>query len=259
MEIRVLRDKSVILTFLRKNKEIQFYLIGDLDDFFWPQTIWYCLTDKKNILSIALLYAGMEIPTLLLFYEGNPKYPMKLLKQIRQKLPPRMFAHLSPGLIDIFGRQNIIHDYGLHFKMVLRKRPEEINDPNIRRLSEADLTSILDLYSVACQDNWFNEQILKTGKYFGYFIGKKLAGISGIHVYSKEFKVSALGNIATHPDYRGQHIAFKLTSVLCNDLIRDVELIGLNVKSDNEYAIKCYSRIGFETTGKYEEFLIRNS
>ena len=45
--------------------------------------------------------------------------------------------------------------------------------------------------------------MLKTDKYFGYFINDNLVGIAELHVYSGKYKVSALGNIATLPDYRG--------------------------------------------------------
>ena len=86
-----------------------------------------------------------------------------------------------------------------------------------------------------------------------------MVGISGIHVYSSEYKVAALGNIATHPDYRGQQIGFKLTSKLCNDLKKSVDYIGLNVRSDNEIAIKCYKKIGFEIIGTYDECYIMNN
>lgn len=257
MEVQILHDKQIILAFLKKNEEIQIYCIGDLDEFFWPKTIWYGLTDGNEIFSIALLYAGMQTPTLLLFCDNDPAYSLKLLDGIRTFLPGRFFAHLSPGLIKAFGRKNIIEDYGMHYKMALRKL-YETDDKKIRRLSPGDLPSILNFYSIAYPQNWFDRRMLETGKYFGYFIDNELAGISGIHVYSKSYRVSALGNIATHPAYRGQQIAFKLTSKLCSDLIKDVNSIGLNVKSDNEPAIKCYRKTGFEIVGKYEEFLINN-
>jgi ribosomal protein S18 acetylase RimI-like enzyme len=259
MEIQILHDKSVILTFLKKNVELQIYCIGDLDDFFWPKTIWYGLIDKNNIQSIALLYIGLEIPALLSFYEDNPEYTFRLLERIKPILPNKFFAHLSPGLMDIFGKQNIIEHYGPNYKMILRKTPVEINDMNIRRLSVIDLPVIQEFYSIAYPDNWFDKRMLETEKYFGYFLNNKLVGISGIHVYSNEYKVAALGNIATHPDFRGQQIGFMLTSKLCNDLAKSIDSIGLKVKSDNDPAIKCYKKAGFEIIGKYDECCIKNS
>lgn len=229
-----------------------------MDDFYWSKTTWYSIIENNRIKSIALLYNGLNEPTLLSFYDADPGYSFELLKCIRSILPKRFFAHLSPGLTSVFGEENIIKNYGLHYKMILNRTPSEINDTNIRRLSAIDLPIIEKFYLNAYPNNWFDRRMLETEKYFGYFIDGNLAGISGIHVYSSEYKVAALGNIATLPEFRGQQIGFKLTSKLCNDLSKNVDLIGLNVKSDNEFAIKCYYKTGFEIIGSYEECLIKN-
>lgn len=253
MEIQILHNKTPILSFLKKNTAVQIYCIGDLDEFFWSKTIWYGLVENNDILSIALLYTGMQTPTLLTFYENNANYAIELLKRIKSILPGKFLAHLSPNLIDVFGRKHVIAYYGIHYKMLLQKAPLTIVDENIRRLSVNELSLIRDLYAVAYPGNWFDERMMETEKYFGYFLDNKLVGLAGVHVYSAEFKVAALGNIATHPDYRGQQIANKLVSKLCAELNRSVNFIGLNVKSDNYAAIKCYKKIGFEVVGEYEE------
>jgi ribosomal protein S18 acetylase RimI-like enzyme len=143
--------------------------------------------------------------------------------------------------------------------MILMKNPEQISDGNIRKLMVDDLDIINSFYKTAYPFNWFDSRMLETGKYFGYFIEGMLAGISGIHVYSALYRIAALGNIATLPDFRGRKIAYKLTSFLCNDLKKSVDLIGLNVKSENTAAIKCYRNIGFEIRSSYDECLIKNS
>jgi ribosomal protein S18 acetylase RimI-like enzyme len=142
--------------------------------------------------------------------------------------------------------------------MVLKKCVFEIQDKNIRKLTGNDLIEIQEFYAVSYPNNWFDSRMLETEKYYGYFTNKKLVGISGIHVFSKEYKVAALGNIAVHPDFRGKGIAYKLTSALCFDLQTCVDIIGLNVKSDNFHAIKCYQKIGFEKIGTFEECCFKN-
>jgi GNAT superfamily N-acetyltransferase len=167
-------------------------------------------------------------------------------------------AHLSTGLIDIFGRENILDYYGSDYKMLLTKSAIDPKDKNIRRLTVEDLPVIKELYLVSYPENWFDSRMLETNKYFGYFINDKLIGVAGIHVFSEKYKVAGLGNIATHPDHRGQQIGYKLTSALCFDLQKSVDFIGLNVRSDNEHAIKCYEKTGFEIIGAYEECLVKN-
>jgi ribosomal protein S18 acetylase RimI-like enzyme len=259
MNLEILYDKEVIFGFLKKNKGLHIYSIGDLDDFFWKKTTWFALREGVSIYSIALLYTGMEIPTLLLFHEGQSHYPCQLLEWIKPLLPAKFYAHFSTGLLNLFKSENIRENYGLHYKMVLNKVVSAPVDENIRNLTPDDLDVINEFYSVSYPHNWFDGRMLETNKYFGYFESGRLIGAAGVHVFSERYKVAALGNIATHPDYRGKQIAYKLTSALCYNLQQCVDLIGLNVKADNENAIKCYRKIGFEVTGTYEECYLKNN
>jgi len=258
MELHILHSKSEILEFLMNSPELQVYSIGDLDNFFWPKTIWYSLKDGDEIKSIVLLYVGMSTPTLLAIYDKGAESTHQLLQRVKSILPTKFYAHLGPNLADVFGKQNIVESFGPHYKMALKRTPPLIADNNIKRLTINDIQIINEFYSAAYPDNWFDKRMLETQEYFGYFAESKLAGIAGIHVYSEEYKVAALGNIATHPDFRGQQIGYKLTSHLCVDLSSQVNYIGLNVKSDNIAAISCYRKVGFEIIGSYDEYLIRN-
>ncbi|NOU20133.1 MAG: GNAT family N-acetyltransferase [Bacteroidales bacterium] len=258
MELHSIHNKSEILKFLMSNPELQVYSIGDLDEFFWPKTIWYSLKENDEIKALALLYIGMSTPTLLAIYDKDFSAFRELIERLKPILPTKFYAHLSPGLVDIFGKNNIIQNFGNNIKMALRPPPLQINDNNIRKLVVDDIQLIEEFYKKSYPDNWFDKRMIETEKYLGYFINNMLVGIAGIHVYSKEYKVAALGNIATHPDYRGKGIGFKLTSALCSDLKKTVDHIGLNVKSNNDTAISCYKKIGFEIIGNYDECLIKN-
>ena len=258
MEVRISRDKKEIYDFLSSDPALNLYLIGDLDDFFWPYTKWYALYDKGSIRSIALFYTGSQPASLLLFFSGNTHYHESLLKEIRPSLPEEFIVHLSEGLIKVFGRKRIIRNWGSHYRMILAREPQIINDENIRRLTLSDMKEIGELYKISYPDNWFTGRMVETGKYFGYFSEGKLAGISGIHVYSASYSIAALGNITVHPAHRGKGIAYRLTSALCCDLHPEIKTIGLNVMAENIAAIRSYVNAGFEKRYVYDECLVRN-
>ena len=200
----------------------------------------------------------MNPSTFLLFHGKQERFASELAGNVKSMLPEEFNVHLSPGLIEVFGRQNIIKDYGQNLRMILKRKPVAVEDENIRRLSKENLDEISSLFKVSYPFNWFDSRMLGTGKYFGHFTDGMLTGIAGVHVYSESYRIAALGNIATHPDFRGRKTAYKLTSYLCNDLKKTVDLIGLNVKSDNLAAIRCYENVGFEITSRYDECLVRN-
>jgi len=68
--------------------------------------------------------------------------------------------------------------------------------------------------------------------------------------------VGVVGNVTTHPAYRGKGLGTAVCARLCLELLRTVEHIGLNVKADNAPAIASYKRLGFEVVGEYEEALL---
>ena len=98
--------------------------------------------------------------------------------------------------------------------------------------------------------------MLATQQYFGIRIGGQLVSAGGIHVYSSQYSVAALGNIATHPAHRRRGYGKAVTARICQSVSKAVDRIGLNVKADNHNAITCYERLGFEIIATYGEFMV---
>jgi predicted GNAT family acetyltransferase len=61
----------------------------------------------------------------------------------------------------------------------------------------------------------------------------------------------------THPDARGRGLATLTTAKLCQELLRSVDDIGLNVRADNVAAIACYTKLGFTKIGAYGEYQLQ--
>ena len=96
--------------------------------------------------------------------------------------------------------------------------------------------------------------MLKTGQYIGYRVDGRLLSVGGVHVYSPTYRVAALGNITTHPDFRNQGLGRAVTAKLCISLREKVDVIGLNVKQDNRSALRVYQSLGFNISVEYGEF-----
>ena len=129
----------------------------------------------------------------------------------------------------------------------------------VEHLTGADLPAMLEFYARSYPGNWFDERMVATGQYYGLRENGQLVSIAGVHVYSQRYRVAALGNIVTHPAWRNRGYATLVTTRLCQELLDEVDHIGLNVKVDNIAAFACYKRLGFEIVAPYGEFnLARN-
>jgi ribosomal protein S18 acetylase RimI-like enzyme len=247
-----LHDKGTIETFLRKNADLHILSLGDLDDYFWPATTWYALESGQECLAIVLLYNSLPVPTLLAFSENLP--PMReLIPSLSHLLPRRFTAHLTPGLEDLFRNGYRISPHGEYSKMALRDRSlaGAVDCSQVVRLDVAALDELVAFYSLTYPDNWFDSRMLQTGKYFAIKKDGKIVSAAGIHVYSEHYRVAALGNIATHSDFRNQGFGTAVTARLCQELSENMDHIGLNVRADNRAAISCYNRLGFETFASF--------
>ncbi|MBN1231642.1 MAG: GNAT family N-acetyltransferase [Anaerolineales bacterium] len=256
-----LHSKPTIEKFLLSQKETSYYLLGDLDEFFWPNTEWYGLGQETNLKTIALIYSGGEQPVLLNFSKDIPT-ARSLLRDVITNLPEKFEAHLSPEL-----EQEMLKDFSLvsrgeHFQMVLKDASKvyKIDTGSIKQYTLEETEELSSFYDTCYPGNWFDPRLLKTGQYFcAKNEDGKILSIAGVHVYSPEYKVAALGNITTHPEFRRQGLATLTTAALCKNLLKNIDCIGLSVKADNIPAVKTYQTLGFQVVGSYYEYMVERN
>jgi len=256
MEKICLHDKAKIEAFLRQHTFLNLYALGDLDKLFWNYTTWYALASEQQINQLVLLYAR-SIPVLLGLSEEVEELK-ELLRLLFPLLPKQFYAHLSGDAVSVFTKNYHIQSHGIHYKMALTdsSRIDNIDTSKVIPLSAINLDQLQHLYQASYPSNWFEPHMLESGYYYGIRRGGTLISVAGVHIYSQEYKVAALGNITTHPQWREQGLGTLVCAKLCQALLRTVEHIGLNVKADNKSAIACYKKLGFERIAAYEEFAL---
>ncbi len=256
MRYRSTNDKAAIESFLSQDPLLHIYELGDLDPFFWPQTTWYA-AGADSIKSLALVYDGTHTPTLLAF-ERAPSGLTDLLPAASNELPDTMHAHVSPHLVPCLETCFEVHDHGCFLKMAL---PAPTQLPGSAHACEfftvEDREELESFYAQAYPENWFDSRMLETGFYAGVREDGQVACVAGVHVYSEEYDIAALGNIATAPSARRRGLARASTAVLCEALRQKVTRIGLNVSANNESAVGCYQGLGFEPIAEYQELTLR--
>jgi RimJ/RimL family protein N-acetyltransferase len=258
-EVVCLHDKGEVEQFTRGNPFLHIYSIGDLDDFFWPHTNWFALREDGRLRQLVLLYTDCSLPVILAYPEKPMSSMRDLLCVLLPLLPRRFYGHLVQDTVDVLVNDYRIQCHGAFQKMGLtdRTRLNQVGGSEAVLLSAADLADLNTLYAQSYPGNWFVPRMLETGFYFGVRRASALVSVAGVHVFSRQYRVAALGNITTRPDARGQGLATALTTRLCQELLRaGIEHIGLNVKADNQAAITCYEKIGFQRVADYGEYTL---
>lgn len=255
MTITTTTDKAKLLLHFKEDRALFAYHLGDLDPFFFDHCEWLVLEGPGGeVREAILIYHGPGQATVLAL--GLTDRFADLLSTSVKQLPERFYCHYQPQHESIFEKSFALRPLGDHLKMSLKNKKALEEAPageGVVRLNRSLESALRALYERAYPDSYFDTRMLDTGKFFGLQENDALIAVAGIHVYSREYGVAALGNIATHPDYRGQGLAGKVTARLTRELVNEGLTVTLNVAADNEPAIRCYSRLGFERTHSYRE------
>jgi ribosomal protein S18 acetylase RimI-like enzyme len=253
MAVVELRDRDAIAEICRRNAFRHVYELGDLDDFFWAHTRFAGWDGGRGVSQVTLLYTEPEPPVLLAIAEHPEDDMAALVSSLLPGLPPHLYAHVTPFLLETLASRFAVESHGLHLKMGLTDA-SRLGSAPADLLGPADLDEVAAFYERAYPGTWFVPRMLETGRYVGIREHGVLACVAGVHVHSPAWKVAALGNVATLPGLRGQGFATRACGALCRLLLADgVDTIALNVRADNAPAIAAYRRLGFESAGEYVE------
>lgn len=249
-----LKDKEVLRRHFDQDRSLFAYHIGDLDDFHFGHCQWLSWVVDGDVKDVVLLYGGCKMPTVIAF--GLTEHMPALLAELSPKLPDLFHSHFYEAYRDILLKGRTQQRLGSHLKMQLKQFvpcERKVDGELVAPLGHEHEAELQELYDAAYPGNYFVTRMLESGKYCGVKLDGRLVSVSGVHVDSTEYGTATLGNIATHPDYRGRGLGSVLTSHVCAQLVAEDKAVGLNVSATNAAAIHTYEKLGFEIVHRYEE------
>src|SRR5215813_12658518 len=113
MQLVSLHEKHDIASFLRQNLFTHLFEYSDLDDQYWPYTIWFGLQDGGNLRQVALLYTGLPTPVLMANADRPCEMMADLLRRIVHLLPRRVYAHMHPAHVEAIAAHFAVTPRGL--------------------------------------------------------------------------------------------------------------------------------------------------
>jgi len=247
-----LRDRALLRAFLERDRLRAAYALCDLDPREFARTRWGVAQRGEETLAVVLEYTGLTPQPL--FAMGESEAIGEILRQV---IRPRLVylatdaSHL-PSIEQVYRiepgppmlRMAVDRaSFRPHSGVALRLLPVEIADLN--RLYGYGFTA------------WLPAESIANGVYYGIREGGRLVAAAGTHVVSPEARLAAVGNVMTHPDYRGRGYAKLTTSAVTQELLRTCDEAVLNVRSDNPAAIAAYSALGYRQYCTFEERLAR--
>jgi len=237
-----LTDKSHILAYLETDRLYAAYAIGDLEPRMFEQSTWAGAVDGGRLQSLVLHFRGLKLPALFLM--GDAEGLRAVLEDVL--CPARAYVTCRTGHLPMIRHVYVWEEVIPMWRMVLQPASFRPAGNDCRRLMPAHSDQLAELYASGGGDA-FSPTQMEQGVFYGVLLDGQLVAAAGTHLVSPTYGVAAVGNVFTHPAYRGRGYGTATTSAVVAELLQlGVHDIILNVGQSNASAIHVYERLGFE-------------
>ena len=286
MRVITLTDLHRIRGFLLTDPFFADYALGDLDPAYFQFTEWFGAEEDDGLHALVMVYRDLtppilfalgearglellldqavqlpeiglsiraeQLPSVEKFYQAEP-VPMLKMALLPEDFKP-VDAQSSRGVLQAMKQfSSAADETALHLSTPQQNGAALLRKIALTRLDISHLPQLVDLYTYGGGDA-FRRRSLEQGVFYGVFEGERVVAVAGTHIVSDREHVAALGNVMTHPDYRGRGFATVATSAVCRELLdRGIQLIGLSVGQSNEPAIQVYEKLGFKRKAAFYE------
>ncbi len=246
-QIQHLTDKAPIREFLNRDRALTAYALGDLDEAFWPKSLFYGALKDGRLESVVLFYRGFDPEVLVMF--GEPDGARAILADV---VPPEEIYYVVPEeLGGPLSEWYTCPDRHTEWRMVLESSafdPPTLDGVRHIEPEQADLLAALYQSAAGPGEEIvaFSPWQIAHGVFYGMWADGALVSASGTHVWSQVEGVAAIGNVFTQPAYRGRGYATLCTGAVARDArAAGLDTVILNVRENNAPAIRVYEKLGF--------------
>jgi ribosomal protein S18 acetylase RimI-like enzyme len=240
--IERLSDPKTIRELLLADRAYSAYALAQLEPSLFGLAEWYSasgpdgralLLHSRGGLGRALFALGepAALEALISLHPG-PRFSFGSLRPEHRSAVQRYFVFTRPQTM---------------FRMSVSPDSFQPSDGRAIRLTGRTLAEINRLYASESGASSYQPRHIDEGVYFGVFVDGRLVSIAGTHVVSYSEGVAVVGNVFTHPMYRGGGLATIATSATTAALLERCPLVVLTVERENEPAVRVYQRLGYET------------
>ena len=237
-----LTDKDHIRTILRRDPAWTVYALGDLSPRMFDKCRWYS-PDLTMILR--------DYGTTILFATGPGS-----IREALSEVTGSIHLQVKRDALDEIARMATVTAERLMRRMVWKPGSLPSIDPQVTRLDATDVTSIEQLYADGTSSgeapDFFYPSMVSDGVFFGVYEDDALVAVAGTHLVAREENAAAIGNVYTRRDRRGRGLGGASTAAVLREL-NGIETVGLNVRADNDAAIRVYESLGFVRHCEFHE------
>ncbi len=236
-----LRAVERIREILAPRVEYTAYALGQLEPGLFERARWYWARGDTGTALVLHSRGGLGEAT---FVMGDPDAAAAILSI--HPGPSHTYATCQPQHLEALKQVYRLANQQPMIRMsVTRDRfvPAAAIQPVA--LAGVDIRRVNALYSTEGGPSYYVPEHIENGVYRGIVFDGRLVAVAGTHVVSKQERVAVVGNVFTHPAYRGRGFATAATSAVTEVLFTFCDTVVLTVDPSNNPAVRAYEKLGY--------------
>ncbi|MCC7363609.1 MAG: GNAT family N-acetyltransferase [Dehalococcoidia bacterium] len=239
--VQPLHDRDHIRSLLRPRVEYTAYALGQLEPGLFERTKWFWARGDTGTGLVLHSRGGLGDAT---FVTGDTDAIAAALSI--HPGPANTYATCQPQHLDVLQDVYRLSNQQPMIRMAVRReRFAPVATTATVVLSGVDIRRINALYGSEGGPSYYVPEHIDAGVYRGVVTEGRLVAIAGTHVVSRHEGVAVVGNVFTHPAYRGHGFATVATSAVTEALLRYCDDVVLTVDPRNTPAVRAYQRLGY--------------
>ena len=242
--VQRLVDAARIREILRPRIDYTAYALGQLEPGLFERTRWYWARGDTGAALVLHSKGGLGDAT---FVMGDPDAVAAILSV--QPGPAQSYATCQPQHLSALQHVYRLANQQPMIRMSVRGdtfRP--VDTVQTVRLSGLDIRKVNALYASEGGPSYYVPDHIEHGVYCGVIVDGRLVAVAGTHVVSPQEGVAVVGNVFTHPAYRGRGYATAATGSVTGALLAFCDDVVLTVDPKNQPAVAAYRKLGYQET-----------
>lgn len=244
------RDRASLRAFLERDRLFAGYALCTLDERSFAHSEWGTATRGGETVAVAMSTGGpMPQPV---FVAGEPEGVAVLLRSVIR--PWSAYITCLPELLPVVEAAYALEPGPPMVRMAVDRATFRPFRGLVQRLGPSHVAELNRMYDLGFTA-WLPSDALAQGVYYGLRVNGRLVSAAGTHALSPTERMAIVGNVMTVRAHQGRGYAKATTSAVTAELLREVEDVILNVRSDNPAAIAAYRALGYREHLRFEERL----
>ena len=247
-------DRGYLARRLHQDRYTAAYALAQLDDEMWPEAECYSCATAQGEAIVCHSRGGLGYATTV----SGPGSAVRAILRLHPGYPST-FAIAEPHHVEPL-------ESVYRFKTLKRMSRMLVSRGSFRRVQSfqtvrgklqpllgAHVELVNRLYNTEGDPAFYRPEHIGEGCYWGLVDDERLVAIAGTHAIGRTHRIAILGNVFTHPRFRGRGHGTAVTSAVTEALLAEVDEVVLSVDPDNGPAVRAYLNLGYRPIGEIIE------